>query len=98
MIYDDDTINEYDEMITVPCVRSFVSIMVMMNISTYDLSYLPFCLCFFIYSWNVHRQAAQNALLDGERQLTVLTRQSVLSRLYPSAQSVMESPTAMESS
>ncbi|KAG7348942.1 complex 1 LYR family protein [Nitzschia inconspicua] len=40
--------------------------------------------------------AAQEALLDGEKQLAVLARQSVLSRLYPSAASVMESPMAVE--
>jgi hypothetical protein len=38
----------------------------------------------------------QEALLDGEKQLTVLSRQSVISRLYPSAKSVMESPTVVE--
>jgi hypothetical protein len=40
--------------------------------------------------------AAQEALLEGEKQLAVLTRQSVMSRLYPSAASVMESPIALE--
>mmetsp|Transcript_27832 Transcript_27832/g.46029 ORF Transcript_27832/g.46029 Transcript_27832/m.46029 type:complete len:85 (+) Transcript_27832:113-367(+) len=38
-------------------------------------------------------QAADEALLEGEKQLAVLTRQSVISRLYPSAKSVMETPT-----
>jgi hypothetical protein len=51
--------------------------------------YLRDCLSTF-------REAAQEALLDGEKQLAVLTRQSVLSRLYPSARSVMEAPSAVE--
>ena len=39
--------------------------------------------------------AAQAARIEGQEQLTVLARQSAISRLYPSAQSVMEAPTAM---
>jgi len=39
--------------------------------------------------------AARAALKEGEEQLAMLTRQSAISRLYPSAQSVMEAPTAM---
>eukprot|EP00531_Pseudo-nitzschia_arenysensis_P005700 CAMPEP_0116143522 /NCGR_PEP_ID=MMETSP0329-20121206/15498_1 /TAXON_ID=697910 /ORGANISM="Pseudo-nitzschia arenysensis, Strain B593" /LENGTH=85 /DNA_ID=CAMNT_0003638853 /DNA_START=65 /DNA_END=322 /DNA_ORIENTATION=+ len=40
--------------------------------------------------------AAQAAFVEGKEQLAVLTRQSTISRLYPSAQSVMESPTVIE--
>ena len=40
----------------------------------------------------IYRVAAQTALKEGQEQLSVLTRQSVISRLYPSAQSVMEAP------
>mmetsp|Transcript_5966 Transcript_5966/g.14464 ORF Transcript_5966/g.14464 Transcript_5966/m.14464 type:complete len:86 (+) Transcript_5966:114-371(+) len=40
--------------------------------------------------------AAQAALNEGKEQMAVLTRQSTISRLYPSAQSVMETPTAIE--
>lgn len=36
--------------------------------------------------------AAQMALKEGQGELSVLARQSAISRLYPSAQSVMESP------
>mmetsp|Transcript_22807 Transcript_22807/g.54031 ORF Transcript_22807/g.54031 Transcript_22807/m.54031 type:complete len:86 (+) Transcript_22807:140-397(+) len=40
--------------------------------------------------------AAQAALQEGHNQLSALTRQSIISRLYPSAQSVMETPMAIE--
>ncbi|VEU38698.1 unnamed protein product [Pseudo-nitzschia multistriata] len=39
--------------------------------------------------------AAQIALKEGQEQFSVLARQSTISRLYPSAQSVMEAPTAV---
>lgn len=44
---------------------------------------------------NLQEDAAQKALKEGKEQLSVLARQSAISRLYPSAQSVMEAPTAM---
>ena len=48
------------------------------------------------YSIGSFRDAAQAAFVEGKEQLAVLTRQSTISRLYPSAQSVMESPTVIE--
>lgn len=58
------------------------------------------CLWDFLFPWwclSGHiSDAAVKALEDGEKQLLVLSRQSVLSRLYPSAHSVMETPTAVE--
>jgi len=44
---------------------------------------------------NLEGDAAQKALNEGQEQLSVLARQSAISRLYPSAQSVMEVPTAI---
>ena len=41
------------------------------------------------------RDAAHAALKEGQQHLTVLTRQSAISRLYPSAQSVMDVPTTI---
>lgn len=50
----------------------------------------------FIYDSNspvlpLYREEAVAALKDGEDQLKVLQRQAVVSQLYPSARSVMES-------
>ena len=48
------------------------------------------------YNLRSSSDAVQAALKEGQNQLSVLTRQSAISRLYPSAQSVMETPTAIE--
>lgn len=62
-----------------------------------DLNVFSPLTMFCLYFNCIHcRDAAQDAMLEGEKQLAVLTRQSVMSRLYPSASSVMESPMAIE--
>jgi hypothetical protein len=55
----------------------------------------PSHVLFFFMIVFLDSDAAQEALLEGEKQLAVLTRQTVMSRLYPSAASVMEAPTAV---
>ena len=68
---------------------------------------IPFLIIFvYVYEYsentkkykfvNLHnREEAQAAIQEGQQQLEVLRRQAVLGKLYPSARSVMEGPTAI---
>jgi hypothetical protein len=49
---------------------------------------------FSFYIFHHSREEAMAAIQEAQQQLEILRRQAVLGKLYPSARSVMEAPTA----